>query len=150
MEALQWAGLCGETLGLGGLFLEADDAPVLVGFDDAELLGGFLGGDFDGGHGDIRAGIHVLLQHLRVIHLVDVIAGKNEDVTWNARCRWNRCSDRRRRRCPDTTAGDTHLRRKHFDEFAEAHQGRPAGADVAIEAERFVLGQDENAAKSLN
>ena len=36
---------------------------------------------------------------------------------------------------------------KNFDEFAQAHQRGPALADVAIEAEGFVLRQDEDAAQ---
>ncbi len=42
---------------------------------------------------------------------------------------------------------DAHLRRQHFDEIAETHQGRPAAADVAVEAERLVLRQYKYAAQ---
>jgi hypothetical protein len=44
--------------------------------------------------------------------------------------------------------GNAHLRGKDFDEFAETHEGRPAGANVAAEAESFVLGKGEHAAQT--
>ncbi len=68
-------GLCGEAFGLGGFFFKADDAPVLVGLNDTKLLCGFLGGNFNGGNGHVGAGIDMLLEHLGVVHLVDVVAG---------------------------------------------------------------------------
>ena len=37
------------------------------------------GENFEGGHGDVCTGFDVLLQHLLIIHFVDVIAGENED-----------------------------------------------------------------------
>jgi len=39
------------------------------------------------------------------------------------------------------------LRRENFDIFAEAHEGRPSGADVAAKAEGFVLSEDKYAMK---
>ena len=35
-------GMDARAFGVGGLFFEADDAPVFVGFDDAETSGSFL------------------------------------------------------------------------------------------------------------
>src|SRR5260370_34439330 len=63
----------------GRFFLEADDAPIVVGFNHAELLGGLSGGYFDGGDGDVGARVAMLLEHAAVIHFVDVIAGEDED-----------------------------------------------------------------------
>src|SRR6267143_1203395 len=63
----------------GRLFLEADDAPILVGLNHAELLGSLGGWYFDGRDGDLGAGVAVLLEHAAVVHLVDVIAGEDED-----------------------------------------------------------------------
>ena len=134
-----------RALGLGRLFLEAQDAPVRVGFDDAEAPGGLGGVDLDGGDGDVGAGIHVLLQHLPVIHFVDVVAGQDEDVVRVL------AADRIDILIDGVGGaqipirGNAHLRRQHFDEFAEPHQRRPALADVAVEAQRFVLREDEHA-----
>ncbi len=36
----------------------------------------------DGGDGDVCSRILVLAQHQIVVHLVDMIAGKNQDVPW--------------------------------------------------------------------
>ena len=43
--------------------------------------------------------------------------------------------------------GHAHLRRKHFDIFAEPGERRPTRANVAVEAERFVLSENEDAAQ---
>ena len=134
-------------LGRSGFFLEADDAPILVHFDNAELAGGLRDGNLNRGDGDLAAGICVLLEHLGVVHLVDVIAGKNKhefgalaadgvDVLINGV-----------RRALIPGLRNAHLRGNHFDVFAEAGERRPAGANVAVQAERFVLGEDENAAQ---
>ena len=105
------------------------------------------GGDFKRGHGHVGAGIHMLLQHLLVVHFVDVVAGKNDDVAGVL------AADRidvlidgvGGSQIP--VGGNAHLRRQDFDEFAEAQQLRPALADVPVERKRFVLRQDEDAAQ---
>ena len=122
MEALQWAALWGEVLGLGGLFLKPDDAPVPVGFDDTELLGGFRGGNFDGGDGDVGAGIDVLLKHSGVVHLVDVIAGKDEDELGALAADGVDVLINGVGSALIPLLRDAQLWGKHFDEFAEAHQ----------------------------
>ncbi len=66
-------------LGLFGLFFEADDLSVAGDLDDTEG-GDLVGGDGEGGEGDVGAGVDVLLQHEGVVHLVDVVAGEDEDV----------------------------------------------------------------------
>ena len=89
----------------------------------------------------------MLLEHRLVIHLVDVVAGKNEDVIGLLAADGIDV-------LIDGVGGalipvlrDAHLRRQHFDEIAVAHQRRPAAADVAVEAQRFVLRENENAAQ---
>src|SRR5205823_11870183 len=42
---------------------------------------------------------------------------------------------------------NAHLRRNHFDVFAEAGERRPTRANMAVQAKRFVLRKDENAAE---
>ena len=108
---------------------------------------GFVAIDFERGHGHVGAGIHVLLKHLPVIHLVDVIAGENDDVVGVLAADGINILINGVGGSQIPVGGDAHLRRQDFDEFAEAHQRRPALADVAVEAERFVLRQDENAAQ---
>src|SRR5215469_1619084 len=57
------ARLVRRGLGFVGFLFEADDAPVLVGFNDTKLTGRFGRGNFDGGDGDFGAGIDMLLEH---------------------------------------------------------------------------------------
>ena len=42
--------------------------------------GDLVGADGQRGEGDVGAGVLVLLQHEAVVHLVDVVAGEDEDV----------------------------------------------------------------------
>ncbi len=140
-------GVHARGLGMRGLFLESDNAPVFVRFDDTETARGLLGIHFEGRDGNIRAGFHVLLQHLLVIHFVDMVAGKNEDVV-------RLLGTDRINVLIDRVGGalvpllrDAHLRSEDFDEFAVAHERGPAAANVAIQAERFVLRENKNAAE---
>ena len=105
------------------------------------------GVDFDGGHGDVGAGIHVLLQHLAVIHLVDVVAGKDDGVVGALAADGIDVLIDGVGGAQVPAGGDAHLRRQDFDEVAQAHQRRPALADVAVQAERLVLREDEDAAQ---
>src|SRR5205807_5548376 len=91
--------------------------------------------------------IEMLLEHLGVVHFVDVIAGEDKNV-------FRAFAADGVNVLVDGVGGaaiplfaDAHLRRKNFDKFAEADDGRPAGADVAAEAERLVLSEHENAAE---
>src|SRR6266481_6449877 len=72
------AGMMRGLFWLRGFFLEADDAPILINFDHAELLGSLLHGNLDGADSHIGAGIHMPLKHLGVIHLIDMVAGEDE------------------------------------------------------------------------
>ena len=130
-----------------GLFLEADDPPIRVGFDDAEAARRFLRRNFKRGHGHVGAGIHMLLEHFLVVHLVDVVAGKNDDVARVLAADGINVLVNGVGGSEIPVGGDAHLRRQDFDEFAEAQQLRPALADVPVERKRFVLRQNEDAAE---
>ena len=147
MEALTLSGCRRERLGSAGFSSKPSDAPVRVGFDDAEAAGGFRGVDFDRGHGHVGAGVHVLLQHFLVIHFVDVVAGKNDGVAGALAADGINILVNGVGGAEIPVRGDAHLRRQDFDEFAQAHQRRPALADVAVQAERFVLRENEDAAQ---
>src|SRR5580693_2380146 len=144
---VHFVGMDARTLGVGGFFLEADDAPVLVGFEHAETSGGFLGRDFEGGDGDVCAGFDMLLEHFLIIHFVDVIAGEDEDEVGLFRADGIDVLVNGVGGALIPVLRDAHLRSEDFDEIAVAHQQGPAAADVAIEAESFVLGEDEDAAQ---
>ena len=96
------SGLKGERRSVDlGFSTKPVTSPDARDFDDAEA-GDLLGSDGKRGEGDVGAGVPMLLQHAAVVHLVDVVAGEDEDVLAAPRRRWSRCSGRRRRRCPGT------------------------------------------------
>ena len=47
------SGVVRGFLGSGGLFLEADNAPILVDFNDPKLPGGLHAGNLNRAHGDV-------------------------------------------------------------------------------------------------
>src|SRR5277367_1432811 len=110
-----------RALGVGGFFLEADDAPVLVGFEHAKTAGSLLGRDFERGDGDIRAGFNVLLEHLLVIHFVDVVAGEDEDEVGLFRADGIDVLINGVGGALVPVLGDAHLRSENFDEIAVTH-----------------------------
>ena len=134
-------------MGLAGFSSNPTIRQITVGFEHAELARGLGGVHLDGRHGHIRCGGHVLLQHLLIIHFVNVVAGENENVIrLLAADRINVLIDGVRRPLIPVLR-DAHLRRQHLDEVAVAHQRRPAAAHVAIQAERLVLRQHKHAAQ---
>ncbi len=62
-----------------GLLDERHDAVGRVDVHDAETRR-FGRGHLEAGDGDIRARVDVLHEHALVVHLVDVVAGENDDV----------------------------------------------------------------------
>src|ERR1700691_5496827 len=140
-------GMDARALGVGGFFLETADAPVFIGFEDAETAGGFLRRYFEGGDGDVCAGLDVLLEHLLVIHFVNVVAGKNENEIRLLGADGIDVLIYGVGGALMPVLRDAHLRSENFDEIAVAHEQRPTAAHVAIEAESFVLSEDEDAAQ---
>ena len=61
------------------LFLKLVDAAVRVGVHDAEA-GCLLQGDVANGDGAVRAALLMIAEHLGIVHLVDVVAGKDQHV----------------------------------------------------------------------
>ena len=114
---------------------------------DAEV-NAFLARHGDAADGQIGPALDVGADHAAVIHLVNVIAGQDEDV---ARIGSLDGVDV----LIDGVGGalvpvfvDALLRRQHFDVFVQfARQEAPAGADVARQAAGLVLRQHEDAAK---
>ena len=141
-------GFVRRGFGLGGLFFKPDDAPVPVGFDDAKLFGSFFRGNFEGSDGDVGAGINVLAKHFGVIHFVDVVTRKNEDIFGTLAADGVNILINGVGGALIPLLRDAHLGRKDFDKFAEPHEGRPACTGVTAQAKRFVLRENENAAES--
>ena len=67
------------ALGVGGFLLELVDTVVLVHVHDAEA-GGLLHGDLQHGDGAGRPRFLVQVDHVGVVHLVDMVAGQDDHI----------------------------------------------------------------------
>ena len=65
--------------GIGGLLQERDQPVLFVDMHHAEA-GRLHARHLDAADGNVRAALDVELQHVLVVHLVDVIAGQDDDV----------------------------------------------------------------------
>ena len=121
------------------LLLEAHDAVVLVDLGHAEARG-FLRRHLDGGDGDVGLVRAVPVQHLAVVHLVDVVAGEDQGLL--GRFRFDALEileDRVGRALVPVLVHALHGR-EHFDVFAQfGREDVPAVAHVADQVQRFVL-----------
>src|SRR5208337_3338304 len=114
---------------------------------NAEFSGGAASVHLDGGDRDVGARIDVLLEHLLVVHFVDVIAGKDEYVIRLLAADRINVLIHRIGGALIPVLRDAHLRGQNLDEIAHAHQRGPAPANMTIEAQSLVLGQYEYAAQ---
>ena len=73
------SGLSGMPGGSFGFSRKVDDAVLVVDMHDAEA-GGLHARHLEAADGHIGAAVDMLLQHQLVVHLVDVIAGQDDDV----------------------------------------------------------------------
>jgi hypothetical protein len=91
----------------------------------------------------------VLLEHEGVVHLVDVVAGEDEDVLGLFRADGVDVLEDGVGGALVPGLGDALHGRKDLDELAEfrGDDGSPAFADVAIQREAFVLGEDVDVAQ---
>ena len=88
----------------------------------------------------------MVLKHLLVIHLVDVITSKNQNVVWSLLFdRVNVLVDRVGGALVPLFV-DALLRRNDVNEFAKfaTEKLTPTGVDMPVEAHRFVLSQQQN------
>jgi hypothetical protein len=131
-----------------GLLEKPRDLTLFVDLDDTKARD-LIGADGQGGQGHVRTGVFVLLEHLAVVHFVDVIAAEDDDVP-------GLFGADRVDVLVDGIGGalipvfaDTLHRRQNLNEFAEflSDGAGPAFADVAVERKRFVLGEDVDAAE---
>src|SRR5262249_11247310 len=130
---------------LARLLLEADHAVLRVHLHDAEVLA-VLERHGQAADGQVQAAVDVRPDHVAVVHLVDVVAGEDEDVL---RVGLLDAVDV----LVDGVGGalvpvlvDALLRRQDLDVLVHlARQAGPAGADRAVEAAGLVLGPGPDA-----
>ena len=141
--------MLGIGLGSAGFSSKPDDPLFLVDLDHAEAARRLLHRHFVGR--DRRGGalLDVPAQHLRVVHLVDVIPGKDHHMLG--------CFPHDRVQVLVHGVGGAHvpvvahalLRRQDLDELTEfLGDDVPPHADVAIERQALVLRDDEDAAQA--
>ncbi len=123
-------------------------SPLRGDLDDAEV-GDLVGGDGEGGDGDVGAGVRVLLLHAGVVHLVDVVAGEDEDVLGLLGADGVDVLEDGVGGALVPALGDALHGGKDLDELTElgGDDRAPAFADVAVEREGFVLGEDVDVAE---
>jgi hypothetical protein len=90
-----------------------------------------------------------MLLHQRVIHLVDVVAGKDEDVLWFFRADGIDVLKDSVGGALVPGLGDALHGRKNLDELAELTRddGAPAFADMSVERQCLVLREDVDVAQ---
>jgi hypothetical protein len=132
----------------GSFFDEAGDLAVFLHLDDTEI-GDFIGSDGEGGDGDVGSGLAVHLLHQGIVHLVDMVAGEDEDVLGLLRADGVDVLEDGVGGALIPALGNALHGRKDLDELAEfaGDDRAPAFADVAIEREGFVLSEDVDVAK---
>ncbi len=145
-QAVRW--IVGHRRGLPWLLLKPDHLVVRIDLHDAEA-GRFAQRHGNAADGEVRAALQVQTEHVAVIHLVDVVPGENQDVTrFLFLDAVNVLVDGVRRPLVPMLV-DTLLRGEHFDVIAQVPAEKaPAGRDVAIQASRLVLRQDQHPAKT--
>src|SRR5688572_9232961 len=130
------------------LFLEFDYELRGVDGDDAEAAR-VAGGCFDCRNRGVAVFLEMVAKHLRVIHLVDVVARQHDDVARHLARNRIEILVYGVGRAEVPMLADTLLRGEEFDEFAELFgHDVPAHPDVTVERKRLVLGADEDPAQA--
>ena len=130
----------------GRLLVEVHDPPGGVHLEDAERRG-LLGGDGDDRDGGVGAAVAVGLDHLPVIHVVELIARKDQEVA-------PRCAPHVAQALADGVGGPLEpvaaffglLGRQHADEARREDVELVGERDVLVEALRVELGEHEDLA----
>ena len=130
------------------LLLEADHPAVGVDGDDAEP-GRVVHRDLDGRHRHVGAVVGVGVQHLAVVHLVDVVAGQHHDVARRLALDRVEVLVDGVGRAEVPVLADALLGRQDLDELVEfLRDDVPAHADVPVQRQRLVLRGDEHSAQA--
>jgi hypothetical protein len=111
------------------------------------LTRGLSGGNLDGGDSDVGGGIEVLLEHTAVVHFVDVVAGEDEGEFGALAADGIDVLVYGIGGALIPLLRDAHLGRQNFDVITQAGEWGPPGADMAVQAQGFVLGEHEDTAQ---
>src|SRR5690606_29487903 len=122
-------------------FGEAGNPEVRINIHDAKG-GGHLQRYFDAANSDIRTALNVGCQHGAVVHLVNMITGKNQNVFGVVAANDIQVLQYRIRRAGIPGGFQPLLRRQKLDKLTEFPAEKPpAPLHVAIQRMRFILCQ---------
>ena len=128
---------------LGGLLLKTDRRGRSSSMDDDAEPRCVRERHLEAGERGVGVPLDVKAQHLRVVHLVHVIARQHDDVARRFLRDGIQVLEDRVRGAEIPVLADPFLRRQDLDELAELlRHDVPAHADVAVERQRLVLGGD--------
>ena len=137
----------GSQVGLGvlGLFLEFRDAVILIRYHQTET-GGLFPWNFHDSHAELSPFFLVEPEEVAVILLAYLVAGKDDDVLRVIPLNeWDVLLNRIGRTLRPVRAGGFLVGRKHMYPAVQAVQvPRLAVADILIEYQRLILGQDSH------
>ena len=130
------------ALGMGGLFLKFGNAVVLVGVHDAEAAG-FVPRNLADGNGAVGVVLDVELQHLVIVHLVNVVAAEDQYVIRvELLDELDVLVDGVGRAGIPFAGLAGHIGGQHIDTAVSKVQiPRGAAADIGVQQKRTVLGQ---------
>ena len=135
----------GDRRWILGFLDEGRHALPVVDLHDAEFRG-LEPRHIDAGNAEIRLAFGMLGQHARVVHLVDVIAGKHQHVLGPVAPDQVEVLEHRIGGPPVPVFAELLLRRQDVDELVEAAvEEAPAALQVLDQALRLVLGGDADA-----
>ena len=131
------------ALGLGGLFLKFVDEVVFVHIHDAKARG-FLHGDLQNGDGTRGTHLLVMLHHFGVVHFVDVVAGQDDHIFRVIHIQKTDVliDGVGRALVPGALIPFAHIGGEDmYAAVGSVKIPRLAGADIAVELQRTVLGE---------
>ncbi len=134
--------ISGDRCGVLRFFIEVVDPEILVHVDHAESIGLF-DRNIDRADDGIGPFGEQPVEHLRIVHLVDVVAGEDENIVGLFGVEQEQVLVHRVGGALVPFLADPLLGRNRGDVFAEfGVQNVPSAADVPVERVRFVLNEN--------
>lgn len=136
--------IAGDPFGLFRFFLKSDDAMIGIDLHDPKFFGRFAI-DAKGTDGEIGSHLLMVFNHGAIVHFVDMVTGQDDDILRVGLFDGIDVLIHRIGSALIPLFVDALLWRNDIEEFAEFWDEvvSPAEIDLAIEAHRLVLSQDE-------
>ena len=138
-------GHAGHPRGPGGLLQKILHRALGVHLEDAEGTG-LLPGHRHRGHGHVGVAGEMEIQHLPVVHLIDVVAGEDQDLLGTLALQQGEVLVDGVGGAPVPAADHDLLGRHGIDELPQVRMHDvPGGPEVLVQGETAVLGEDVDA-----